>query len=508
MENSKRKIYFQSEGTKNYLVVDLAENERLIPYCCTLLKNNDVPGLLTMHYQMLDGMTTVKYDISGKVRLGDYMTQRHVSYQTGLMLLKNLCDTFRNLPQYFLTIDQCLLDPESVFVGDGLHTFFPCLPLEENGGERYETSLQLFFAELLSRYFATESRTDFDEMFKWVHRSSLFDLEAFSQRFLQDTAKSAPPAAAPAAAREPAPWQAPAPKPAPAPVPPRPVQPAPAPMPPRPVQPAPAPEKKEPKRFGGFGKASAPAPAPVPIPASVPIPGQAPQAPKPAQPAPGAVLSIPGGGSLAIPGAAPGGAAPAPKPEKEAKAAKGGIWPFGKHKGKEKPAENEPAAPVPVPGKKPGNPVPPLQPAPAPYEPAPAKPVRAAVRQEWEEGTIWVGEGGGETEIGEDIGAGGPAAQGAWLEHNGKRVPITADPFLVGKANSVYQLHYAISNNNKVSRNHVTIFRQDGRYMLRDNQSRNGTFLNNKALVPLEAYPLSDGDEIRLYNEVLIFHLG
>ena len=44
--------------------------------------------------------------------------------------------------------------------------------------------------------------------------------------------------------------------------------------------------------------------------------------------------------------------------------------------------------------------------------------------------------------------------------------------------------------------------------MIRDNQSRNGTTLNGRPLLPLQPVALQDGDEIRLYDEVLTFHLA
>ena len=98
------------------------------------------------------------------------------------------------------------------------------------------------------------------------------------------------------------------------------------------------------------------------------------------------------------------------------------------------------------------------------------------------------------------------AAGSAWLIHNGQRVDIDASPFLMGKYNTALQLNYAIRDNNRVSRSHATIFREQSGYMLRDNQSRNGTYLNGEPLVPMQPVPLKDQDEIRLYDEILTFH--
>lgn len=49
-----------------------------------------------------------------------------------------------------------------------------------------------------------------------------------------------------------------------------------------------------------------------------------------------------------------------------------------------------------------------------------------------------------------------------------------------------------------VSRQHTLIMIQSGRVMIKDNNSMNGTFLNNYALEPYHAYRLRHGDELRL----------
>jgi hypothetical protein len=60
----------------------------------------------------------------------------------------------------------------------------------------------------------------------------------------------------------------------------------------------------------------------------------------------------------------------------------------------------------------------------------------------------------------------------------------------------------------KVSRRHAQIIRQNGRYMIEDLGSTNGTFVNRgRRLLPGDQQSLSDGDEIIVGKTFLRFHI-
>jgi hypothetical protein len=52
-----------------------------------------------------------------------------------------------------------------------------------------------------------------------------------------------------------------------------------------------------------------------------------------------------------------------------------------------------------------------------------------------------------------------------------------------------------------ISRLHCTILEEDGKFFVRDDQSANGTYLNGLRMVPMDRYPLKEGDEIQLANK-------
>jgi pSer/pThr/pTyr-binding forkhead associated (FHA) protein len=80
-------------------------------------------------------------------------------------------------------------------------------------------------------------------------------------------------------------------------------------------------------------------------------------------------------------------------------------------------------------------------------------------------------------------------------------VPLNIDRFIIGReAGSVDR----VSPQTGVSRMHCEWIRghqEEGMYSLRDLGSRNGTFLNGEPLIPFKAYPMKDGDRIRIVQE-------
>lgn len=485
MEETKRRITVRAEGTSNVLEVVLQPGEQVLPYCCKIMESCNIPGLLPMRHQMVDGELCLRYSIGGKMPLHEFMRQHRLTYQNGVMLLRNLSDALLHLNEYFLSIEMCELDPEYLYVGDGLRVYLPCIPVQRESGQSCAARLKTFYEHLLSDSFATADCSSYDAMFKWVYKATLFDLQTFRDQFLKETAVPPAPAAQPA------------PKPAP-----RPAAPAPKPQ-PQPEKPAEEnnhllTELLQSKEAGVKALYSESVVQDKGMFETMRKHTAAKEAPAP-QPE-----EKSGGLGFAIPGMdkAKKSAKPAePAPEKKAAPAKEkkSFWPFG-GSDKETPAQPEetPHFEAPQPPKKPkgfGKRAH-AQEAPRPQQ-----------DDSWDSGTILVDEVDKREEPLPETPQ-TPRDGSAYLVHKGKKVAMTNFPFKMGKANTTTTLDYSIYDNSKVSRSHATILKKDGVHFLRDNQSRNGTFLNGQALLPLQPVPLKDGDEIRLYDEVLIFHLG
>ena len=86
----------------------------------------------------------------------------------------------------------------------------------------------------------------------------------------------------------------------------------------------------------------------------------------------------------------------------------------------------------------------------------------------------------------------------------GEKVFITKRNFIIGK--SVDSADFVI-NNAAVSRIHAEITAIGNEYYVKDKNSTNHTYVNNQILSPEETKQIFEGDEIKLADESLIFHL-
>ena len=89
--------------------------------------------------------------------------------------------------------------------------------------------------------------------------------------------------------------------------------------------------------------------------------------------------------------------------------------------------------------------------------------------------------------------------------HEGTEIPISGDKFLIGRSESC-QLR---PKSDSISRKHCILVIRDGRVLIQDLKSRNGTYVNEKRLPSDRAKILAAGDSLKigkLLFEVVIEH--
>lgn len=91
-------------------------------------------------------------------------------------------------------------------------------------------------------------------------------------------------------------------------------------------------------------------------------------------------------------------------------------------------------------------------------------------------------------------------------ESTAKTVPLTNDPFTMGRGDASLKVDYVLEEVG-VSRVHAEIVKKEEGYEIKDTGSTNGTYLNGEPLVAYQSYPLKDGDEIRIVRHEMKFRL-
>lgn len=90
-----------------------------------------------------------------------------------------------------------------------------------------------------------------------------------------------------------------------------------------------------------------------------------------------------------------------------------------------------------------------------------------------------------------------------YLKYKNEIIVLNHFPFLLGKTAKDYTIH-----SNVVSRTHATIIKREDEYFIKDENSKNYTYLNGVRLPPYSEYKLNSGDKICLANEEMIFEIN
>lgn len=88
-------------------------------------------------------------------------------------------------------------------------------------------------------------------------------------------------------------------------------------------------------------------------------------------------------------------------------------------------------------------------------------------------------------------------------EKTGEIISINKSPFKIGRSNSADD--YVIADNRSISRTHATLVIKNDVCYITDNGSLNKTYINGSALVPETECALSNGDNVKLYNERFVY---
>lgn len=553
------KLTYENQGTIIYLSCELSE-EQVDTLTLGMITNNQIPGFAQAVFTQIDEQKFIKYNISSKVSLKQYLSG-NVTKKRLLTTLEGITDAMLNAEDYMIEQKSILLDMEQIYVdvstGAVAMICVPILDCNQNAAD-----VNFFFKNIMftTQFEPTEHCEYIPELINYLNRTSSgagFSLTSFKEllkRLQQDPASAAAmPAQQAAPVQQPAPMQ----------------QTVPA------QQAAPVPQTANVQQMPAQ-QPTAQQPAPMQQPAPQGGKVQQPKTQIPAQPVKGGAknsqtpgMAVPG---MAVPGqknnapaekkqnAAAGGAkeenislfyllqhynkenAAAYKAQKESAAANKQQKDKSSGKKKKNAAAPAPAGVpvppmagqngVPVPGNgnvprpnaanvqpnvprpnsapaaaqgnapmmgMPQNPTP-VQPAVPTQQPVPMQQPVPQNHANFGETVVLNQAGNGETTV---LSSGMMIYPFLLRRRNQEKIMLDKPVFRIGKERSY--VDYFIADNTAVSRSHANIITKDGKYYIVDTNSTNHTFINGQMIPSNVETELTNGASIRLANEEFEF---
>ncbi len=440
------KLFYDSQGINNYICVKAEET--ISRYQLKMLECNEIPGLLSVHDTVMNGVCKLHYDITKMQRLSDLLGNEIRGGQAK-QLLYDILKALLAAEEYLLSFNRCVLHPDYVFIKPGNKVGMVYLPYEDKVITSFD-DIREFYQRLLVDYLTDDNDIFFLSLLRYINKQdfSMAGLLEKLEEGLEESPAALPMEAMPTRQQPEAVREEKAPS--------KPL-----------IDFSLAKEKEEPKKKEKEKPAKSVKTDQIEKKSQADLSGVG--------------FMIPGMENKPTEKEKPEETVPAQNEKTKEKKR------FGLFGGGKKASEPE----VKTPGKAVPQPLPKAKEHNAPKYNAPEQEAGGG----WS-GTVMLGaDSSPATEL---LGVKSTAK----LIHNGCGIPLERFPFKIG--NGKVEVDYEIPKG-VISRNHASIQFSQGRYYIKDENSANHTFLNGKQLPPYTEMEIHSGDIIKLANEEMIF---
>lgn len=135
----------EKQGANTYMVYEISKEEEVDSLSLGMLLNNKIRGLAPVIYGQMDEVQCLRYNISSKTSLSQYLTGI-LSRERILKIFRLVTETILEAEEYMIEPSSILLKPEHVFVDSQTgETALICLPLMDMKG----TDVSAFFKNIM-----------------------------------------------------------------------------------------------------------------------------------------------------------------------------------------------------------------------------------------------------------------------------------------------------------------------------------------------------------------------
>jgi hypothetical protein len=144
-------ITFDNSSLNNYLVIKPCKDSNIIDYYATMAENNNIQGILPLHRQNIEGDIQLYYNITGKKRLSDTLVRQVLTNKECIKIIVDIIYIFENLEKYFLNVNMCNLSLDNVYVNNKLNIYFIMIPIDNEIIKNINDALCNFFKEIIGQ---------------------------------------------------------------------------------------------------------------------------------------------------------------------------------------------------------------------------------------------------------------------------------------------------------------------------------------------------------------------
>lgn len=120
------KAEYRRDLQNNYLILELPEEAKEEGYRIRMAEQNEIPGLLPFHSSRKDGKGYLHYEITSKQALKDAYEKKVMNYQDMILLLTGIETTLETMQRYLLNAAHLVFDPQYIYLEPGKNRIWLC----------------------------------------------------------------------------------------------------------------------------------------------------------------------------------------------------------------------------------------------------------------------------------------------------------------------------------------------------------------------------------------------
>lgn len=179
------KYRVEEQGTHSFLVYSLEPAEEIDEVGYHMVSGNEIPNLLPVSLYQLDQERELKYNISSKMRLNEFLEQT-ISKQKALNVFRSVCEALLSSEEYMLNEKQFVLDMHYIFVEPETGETELVYLAVENEETGPEMDCARFFKQVLIKLKSGgDDRNYVADILQYLNTSGSFSLHTFRELLLK-----------------------------------------------------------------------------------------------------------------------------------------------------------------------------------------------------------------------------------------------------------------------------------------------------------------------------------